>query len=131
MSKDTEAIERTKSISEPYKYGFVTDIEVDLAPKGLSEDVVKLISEKKSEPKWMLDWRLKAYKKWLEMTPPEWQKASFKPIDYQDAYYYAAPKSGDKPKSLDEVDPQLLEVYEKLGIPLKEQEVLAGVEGAP
>ena len=131
MSKDVEAIERAKSISEPYKYGFVTDIEVDLAPKGLSEDIVKLISEKKSEPKWMLDWRLKAYKKWLEMTPPEWQKVSFKPIDYQDAYYYAAPKTDNKPKSLDEVDPQLLEVYEKLGIPLKEQEVLAGVDGAP
>ncbi len=111
--------------------GFSTDIEMDYAPKGLSEDIVRLISAKKEEPEWLLEWRLKAYRRWLEMPEPEWAFVDFPPIDYQDAYYYAAPKSGDKPKSLDEVDPKLLETYAKLGIPLKEQEVLAGVEGAP
>jgi Fe-S cluster assembly protein SufB len=104
---------------------------MDLAPKGLNEDIVRLISEKKDEPAWMLEWRLKAYRHWLTMEEPDWQKVAFEKIDYQDSYYYAAPKLGDKPKSLDEVDPKLLETYAKLGIPLKEQEVLAGVEGAP
>lgn len=131
MAADAEALEQVKSIGEQYKYGFVTDIEVDLAPKGLSEDIVRFISEKKEEPEWMLEWRLKAYRHWLTMEEPKWQKPQYPAIDYQDSYYYAAPKTGDKPKSLDEVDPQLLEVYEKLGIPLREQEVLAGVEGAP
>ncbi|MGY8956655.1 MAG: Fe-S cluster assembly protein SufB [Alphaproteobacteria bacterium] len=131
MAADAEALEQVKTIGEQYKYGFVTDIEVDFAPKGLSEDIVRFISEKKEEPEWMLEWRLKAYRHWLTMEEPQWQKPQYPPIDYQDSYYYAAPKSGDKPKSLDEVDPQLLEVYEKLGIPLREQEVLAGVEGAP
>ncbi|MBT3766548.1 MAG: Fe-S cluster assembly protein SufB [Rhodospirillaceae bacterium] len=113
---------------QKYKYGFVTDIESDQAPKGLSEDIVRFISAKKNEPEWMLDARLKAYRHWLTMPEPEWAKPEFPPIDYQDAYYYSAPKSlDDKPKSLDEVDPELLETYEKLGIPLYEQERLAGV----
>jgi Fe-S cluster assembly protein SufB len=112
---------------QAYKYGFVTDIEADTAPKGLNEDIVRLISRKKAEPEWLLDWRLKAYRHWLDMPEPTWAKVSFPPIDYQDAYYYSAPKSTDGPKSLDEVDPELLRTYEKLGIPLKEQEVLAGV----
>ena len=131
MVANADAIEQVQSIGEQYKYGFVTDIEVDLAPKGLNEDIVRLISDKKGEPEWMLEWRLKAYRHWLTLEAPEWQKVAFDPIDYQDSYYYAAPKLADKPKSLDEVDPKLLETYEKLGIPLKEQEVLAGVEGAP
>jgi len=131
MAADAAAVEQVKSIGEQYKYGFVTDIDVDFAPKGLNEDIVRLISEKKEEPEWMLEWRLKAYRHWLTMEEPKWQKPQYPAIDYQDSYYYAAPKTGDKPKSLDEVDPKLLETYEKLGIPLREQEVLAGVEGAP
>ena len=131
MAANVDAIEQVQSIGEQYKYGFVTDIEVDLAPKGLNEDIVRLISEKKGEPEWMLEWRLKAYRHWLTMEAPKWQKVKFKPIDYQDSYYYAAPKLSDKPKSLDEIDPKILETYAKLGIPLREQEVLAGVEGAP
>ncbi len=113
---------------DAYKYGFVSDVESELAPKGLSEDTVRFISAKKNEPAWMLDWRLTAYDHWLTMDEPDWQKPKFPPIDYQDAHYYSAPKSmKDGPKSLDEVDPELLAVYEKLGIPLKEQEMLAGV----
>ena len=131
MAANADAIEQVQSIGEQYKYGFVTDIDVDLAPKGLNEDIVRLISEKKGDPEWLLEWRLKAYRHWLTMEEPNWQKVAFAPIDYQDAYYYAAPKLDEKPKSLDEIDPKLLETYEKLGIPLKEQEVLAGVEGAP
>ena len=131
MAANTEAVEQVRSIGEQYKYGFVTDIDIELAPKGLSEDIVRLISQKKKEPAWMLDWRLKAYAHWLTMEEPTWQKPQYPAIDYQDSYYYAAPKTTDKPKSLDEVDPKLLETYEKLGIPLREQEVLAGVEGAP
>ncbi len=111
-----------------YKYGFVTDIETDTAPKGLSEDIVRFISAKKGEPDWLLDWRLKAYRHWLNMPEPDWAMVRFQPIDYQDAYYYSAPKTaGEGPKSLDEVDPELLRTYEKLGIPLAEQERLAGV----
>jgi Fe-S cluster assembly protein SufB len=110
-----------------YKYGFVTEIEADTAPKGLSEDIVRFISAKKNDPEWLLEWRLKAYRRWLDMPEPQWAKVAFPPIDYQDAYYYSAPKSMDGPKSLDEVDPELLRTYEKLGIPLKEQEMLAGV----
>ena len=122
----TEAIERLAS--QEYKFGFVTDIEQEVIPKGLNEDVVRLISAKKKEPAWMLEWRLEAYRKWLEMDEPDWPNVHYPPIDYQDAHYYAAPKSDDdRPKSLDEVDPELLETYEKLGIPLKEQELLAGV----
>jgi len=113
---------------DKYKYGFVTDIESDKIPKGLNEDVVKLISKKKDEPQWMLDWRLNAFERLQQMSPPKWVKAKFDDIDFQDIYYYASPKDfKDKPKSLDEVDPKLLETYEKLGIPLKEQKVLAGV----
>ena len=112
---------------EPYKYGFVTDVETETSPKGLSEDTVRFISAKKGEPAWLLDWRLKAYHAWLDMTPPAWAKVAFPPIDYQDAYYYAAPKKKAGPKSMDDVDPELLKTYEKLGIPLREQEILSGV----
>ena len=111
-----------------YKYGFVTEIEAETAPKGLNEDTVRFISAKKNEPEWLLDWRLKAYRHWLTMADPEWAKVSYPPIDFQDAYYYSAPKSDkDGPQSLDDVDPKLLETYEKLGIPLYEQQMLAGV----
>ena len=111
-----------------YEYGFVTSIDSEFAPKGLSEDIVRFISEKKNEPDWMLQWRLKGYRIWLEMKEPDWAFVNYKPIDYQDAFYYAAPKSDeDAPKSLDEVDPKLLETYEKLGIPLHERAALAGV----
>ncbi len=110
-----------------YKYGFVTDIESETAPKGLDEDTVRFISAKKEEPDWLLQWRLRAFRHWLKMPEPKWAKVSFPPIDYQDAYYYAAPKAKDGPRSLDEVDPELLRTYEKLGIPLHEQEILAGV----
>ena len=112
----------------PYKAGFVTDIESDAVPPGVNEDVVRLISEKKREPAWLLDWRLKALRQWLIMKEPTWQNVHYPPIDYQAIVYYSAPKSGkDGPKSLDEVDPKLLETYEKLGIPLREREKLAGV----
>ena len=131
MAANADAVEQVRSIGEQYKYGFVTDIDMDLAPKGLNEDIVRLISAKKEEPEWLLEWRLKAYRHWLTMEEPTWQKPKYPAIDYQDSYYYAAPKTKDKPKSLGEVDPKLLETYEKLGIPLREQEVLAGVEGAP
>ncbi|HZV08432.1 MAG TPA: Fe-S cluster assembly protein SufB, partial [Novosphingobium sp.] len=108
----------------------VADIEQEYGPKGLSEDTVRFISAKKDEPEWMLEWRLKAYRHWLTMPMPDWAKLNVPPIDYQNAYYWAAPKQKDGPKSLDEVDPEILRVYEKLGIPLEEQKVLAGVEGA-
>jgi Fe-S cluster assembly protein SufB len=112
---------------DKYKYGFVTEIESDRAPKGLNEDIVRFISAKKNEPEWLLEWRLKAYRLWTTMEEPGWAKLGYPPIDYQDSYYYSAPKSKDGPKSLDEVDPELLKTYEKLGIPLREQEMLAGV----
>ena len=127
MAATAETVEKVQSLSERYKYGFVTDIETDMAPKGLSEEIVRFISAKKNEPEWLLEWRLKAYRHWLEMPEPQWAKVDFPEIDYQDAYYYAAPKMQDRPQSLDEVDPKLLETYEKLGIPLREQEILAGV----
>ncbi len=128
----TDTMDQITALADrKYKYGFVTDIESEFAPKGLNEDVVRFISEKKGEPEWMLAWRLHAYRRWLDMEQPDWAKFPHPAIDYQDAYYYAAPKAGSKPKSLDEVDPELLRTYEKLGIPLREQEVLAGVEGAP
>lgn len=114
-------------LDQKYEAGFVTDIESDRAPKGLSEDIIRFISAKKNEPDWMLESRLKAYRHWLTMPEPTWAKVSFPPLDYQDAYYYAAPKTANKPKSLDEVDPELLKTYQKLGIPLREQEMLAGV----
>ncbi|MCH8151750.1 MAG: Fe-S cluster assembly protein SufB [Planctomycetes bacterium] len=114
--------------SQEYKYGFVTDIETDSLPPGLDEDVIAVISAKKGEPEWMLQWRLKSYRHWLKMTEPTWQNVHYPPIDYQSIIYYSAPKQDkDRPQSLDEVDPKLLETYEKLGIPLHEQEALAGV----
>ena len=118
------------AIAKEYEWGFSSDIEQEFAPKGLSEDTVRFISGKKNEPRWMLDWRLKAYAAWLKMPPIDWAKLAIPPIDYQDAYYYAAPKAKPKLGSLDEVDPEILRVYEKLGIPIEEQKVLAGVEGA-
>ncbi len=128
MAANVETVEQVQSATETYKYGFVTDIEMESAPKGLNEDIIRFISAKKNEPDWLLDWRLRAFAHWQTMAEPEWAKVSHPPIDYQDSYYYAAPKSDeDKPQSLDEVDPKLLETYEKLGIPLAEQERLAGV----
>ena len=129
---DVETIERVREIEvDKYKYGFETNLESEMAPKGLSEDIVRFISAKKGEPEWMLELRLEAYARWREMTEPDWAKVDYPKIDFEDLYYYAAPKvQGDGPKSLDEVDPELLRTYEKLGIPLREQEVLAGVEGA-
>ena len=112
---------------DKYKYGFVTDIESDKAPIGLNEDIIKLISQKKNEPEWLLEWRLKAYNHWLKMEEPTWAKLVYEKINYQSLSYYAAPKQKIRPKSLDEVDENILETYNKLGIPLKEQEVLAGV----
>src|SRR5262245_62198761 len=110
-----------------YKYGFVPDIESDKAPKGLSEDIVRFISTKKNEPEWMLAWRLDAYRRWLTMREPRWARVSYGPIDYQNLYHYAAPKKKEGPKSLDEIDPEILKTYEKLGIPLREVAVLEGV----
>ncbi|MGB7854893.1 MAG: Fe-S cluster assembly protein SufB [Pseudolabrys sp.] len=122
-----ETVEQVRRIDvDQYKYGFVTDIESDKAPKGLSEDTVRFISAKKSEPQWMLDWRLGAYKRWLTMREPTWARVDYPKIDYQNAYYYSAPKKKAL-ASLDEVDPEILKTYEKLGIPLREQEILAGV----
>ena len=126
MSSATEQIDGI--LKKSYDAGFITDIEQEYAPPGLNEDIVRFISAKKDEPEWLLDWRLKAYRRWLEMKEPRWAKVSYPEIDYQDIRYYAAPKSkDDAPKSLDEVDPELLATYEKLGIPLHEREVLAGV----
>ena len=110
-----------------YKYGFVTDIESDVAPKGLSEGVVRMISAKKGEPEWLTEWRLHAYRRWLEMEEPTWQKVHYPPIDYQDISYYAAPSQKERPKNLDDIDPEIRKTYDKLGIPMREQEVLAGV----
>jgi len=126
---DRETIETVQSMAGKYKYGWETEIETDYAPKGLSEDIVRLISGKNDEPEWMTEWRLAAFARWQQMDEPTWAMVHYPPIDYQDQYYYARPKSFDKrPKSLDEVDPALLATYEKLGIPLKEQMILAGVE---
>ncbi len=132
MAAVTQTIDHVATLEgDKYKHGFVTDIEQDFAPKGLSEDTVRFISAKKDEPQWMLDWRLEAYRRWLELEEPTWAKVNFPRIDYQDSYYYAAPSTKAGPMSLDEVDPELLATYAKLGIPLREQEVLAGVQGAP
>ena len=126
---DAETVEAVKALSGTYKYWWNTEIEMDYAPKGLSEDIVRLISSKNDEPEWMLEWRLAAYRRWLELKEPDWAMVDYPTIDFQDQYYYARPKSmEEKPKSLDEVDPKLLETYKKLGIPLKEQALLAGVE---
>ena len=129
MSALQQTIDDVAEIAgDKYKYGFVSDIETDFAPKGLSEDTVRYISARKGEPEWLLAWRLEAYRRWLTMEEPNWAKLGFPKIDYQDAHYFAAPKNqSDKPKSLDEVDPELLRTYEKLGIPLREQAMLAGV----
>ena len=128
-----ETVDAVKTIDvDQYKYGFTTDIESVLAPKGLSEDIVRFISAKKAEPAWMLEWRLEAYRRWLTMETPHWAKVHYPEIDYQDLHYYSAPKSAEGPKRLEDVDPELLKMYAKLGIPLKEQEILAGVKmGAP
>ena len=128
---DLETVEAVRSVGEKYKYGFSTDIDTEYAPKGLNEDIVRLISEKNGEPEWLTDWRLKAFERWKGLEEPSWAMVHYPKIDFQDQYYYARPKSmAVKPKSLDEVDPTLLATYEKLGIPLKEQMILAGVEGA-
>jgi Fe-S cluster assembly protein SufB len=124
-----ETVERVRGIDvDQYKYGFETTIETERAPKGLSEDTVRFISAKKGEPDWMLEWRLGAYRRWLTMREPRWARVDYPEIDYQNIYYYAAPKAFKAPKSLDEIDPEILKTYEKLGIPLREQEILAGVE---
>src|ERR1041384_6533957 len=126
MSTATETIEGL--VSQEYKYGFYTDVETDAAPPGLSEDTIRLISTKKNEPVWLTEWRLKAYRHWLTMTEPTWPKVRHEVIDYQNIVYYSAPKKKEGgPRSLDEVDRKLSETYEKLGIPLRERERLAGV----
>ncbi|MDR6431104.1 Fe-S cluster assembly protein SufB [Brucella pseudogrignonensis] len=123
-----ETIDQVRGLDvDQYKYGFETTIESEKAPKGLNEDIIRFISAKKDEPEWMLEWRLKAYERWLTMEEPTWARVEYPKIDFQDLYYYAAPKNQSGPKSLDEVDPELLRTYEKLGIPLREQEILAGV----
>ena len=127
VKKTVEAVEAL----EIYEHGFITEIDQEFAPKGLSADTVRFISAKKNEPDWMLAWRLEAFERWLTLEEPDWAKVNFPKIDYQDAYYYAAPKTKAGPASLDDVDPELLATYAKLGIPLREQEVLAGVVGAP
>src|SRR6201993_2184099 len=128
MAAVQETVERVRSVDvEQYKYGFVTDVESDKAPKGLSEDIVRFISAKKSEPVWMLEWRLEAYRRWLTMAEPVWARVSYPKIDYQDLYYYSAPKPKKTIGSLDELDPEILKTYEKLGIPLREVEMLEGV----
>ncbi len=128
-ARDQDARDAAKKL-ETYEWGFSSDIEQSFAPKGLDESTVRFISAKKNEPEWMLEWRLKAFRLWQGMTAPDWAKLDIAPIDYQDAYYFAEPKAKDKLGSLDEVDPEILRVYEKLGIPIEEQKVLAGVEGA-
>ncbi|MEM9580976.1 MAG: Fe-S cluster assembly protein SufB, partial [Pseudomonadota bacterium] len=126
---DQETVDAVREVGGAYKYGWETDIEMEFAPKGLNEDIVRLISSKNEEPEWMTEWRLAAYRRWLEKTEPDWAMIDYPEIDFQDQYYYARPKSMEvKPKSLEEVDPKLLATYEKLGIPLKEQAILAGVE---
>ncbi|MBG0811693.1 Fe-S cluster assembly protein SufB [Methylosinus sp. H3A] len=129
MAARQETVARVEEIDvDAYKYGFTTDIESEKAPKGLSEDIVRFISAKKNEPEWLTEWRLEAYRRWLTMEEPKWARVDYPAIDYQDLYYYSAPKSTPGPTSIEDVDPELLRTYEKLGIPLREQEVLAGVE---
>jgi Fe-S cluster assembly protein SufB len=129
MAAVTETLDTVQSVTQSgYKWGFETNVEMDFAPKGLNEDIIRLISTRKEEPEWMLEWRLKAYAAWLKMEEPQWARVDHPPIDYQDLHYYAAPKKKGGPKSLDEVDPELLKMYEKLGIPLKERAILAGVD---
>ena len=122
-----ETVERVRAIDvDQYKYGFVTDIESEKAPKGLSEDTIRYISARKNEPEWMLEWRLDAYRRWLTMEEPTWARVSYPKIDFQDYYYYSAPKAA--PKSIDEIDPEILKTYEKLGIPLRERDALLGIQ---
>ncbi|RFB80790.1 Fe-S cluster assembly protein SufB [Methylovirgula sp. 4M-Z18] len=129
MAAVQETVEQVKAIDvSEYKYGFITEIASDKAPKGLNEDIVRFISAKKNEPAWLTEWRLDAYRRWLTMTEPTWARVEYPKIDFDDLYYYSAPKSAPGPKSLDDVDPELLRTYEKLGIPLREQEILAGVQ---
>jgi Fe-S cluster assembly protein SufB len=129
MSIDVETIERVREIDvDKYKYGFTSDIESVRAPKGLNEETVRFISAKKDEPEWLLEWRLAAFRRWVSMEEPKWSKVHYPKIDFQDLFYYSAPKSTEGPKSLDEVDPELLRTYARLGIPLMEQELLAGVK---
>ena len=124
-----ETVEQVRAIDvDQYKYGFVTEIEVDKAPKGLNEDIVRFISDRKGDPAWMTEWRLEAYRRWLTMREPTWARVEYPAIDFNDLYYYAAPKTKAGPVSLDDVDPAILETYKKLGIPLREQEILAGVQ---
>ncbi|MEO1701916.1 MAG: Fe-S cluster assembly protein SufB [Pseudomonadota bacterium] len=124
-----ETIDQVKKIDvDQYKYGFETIVETDKAPKGLSEEVIRFISAKKNEPEWMLEWRLDAYKRWLTMEEPDWARVDYPKIDFNDIYYYAAPKGQDGPRTIDDVDPEIRKTYEKLGIPLAEQEILAGVQ---
>ena len=125
MKNDQSIID--SAISQEYEYGFTTDIDQEKIPPGLNEDVIRIISSKKQEPKWLLNWRLKAYKQWLKMEEPDWSKLNYEDIDFQSISYYAAPKQKEKLKSLDEVDPELLDTYNKLGIPLEEQKMLANV----
>ncbi|MBL3578188.1 Fe-S cluster assembly protein SufB [Rhodovulum visakhapatnamense] len=128
---DQETVEAVQSMAGKYKYGWDTEIEMDYAPMGLTEEIVRLISAKNEEPEWMTEWRFQAFRRWQQMEEPDWAMVDYPEIDFQAQYYYARPKSmAEKPKSLDEVDPKLLETYQKLGIPLKEQMILAGVEGA-
>src|SRR5436189_299492 len=123
-----ETVDQVRRIDvDQYKYGFETAIESEKAPKGLSEDTVRFISAKKDEPAWMLEWRLDAYRRWLTMREPQWARVNYGPIDYQDAYYYSAPTNFKAPKSLDDIDPEILKTYEKLGIPLREREALLGI----
>ncbi|HLE31766.1 MAG TPA: Fe-S cluster assembly protein SufB, partial [Bacteroidota bacterium] len=122
MSTETNAIEQLAN--KEYKWGFITDIESDTAPKGLNEEIIRFISLKKNEPEWLLEWRLKAFRHWLTMKEPRWPNVRYEAIDYQDIIYYSAPKRKESLKSLSEVDPELLKTYEKLGISLQEQERL-------
>ena len=122
---ETQKIEELAN--KEYKYGFVTDIEADTLPVGLNEDIIRQLSAKKNEPEWMTEWRLKAYRHWLSMTEPEWANVNYPPVNYQEISYYSAPKSKPKLNSLDEVDPELLDTYKKLGISLDEQKLFAGV----
>jgi Fe-S cluster assembly protein SufB len=129
MAAVQQTIDQVRRIDvDQYKYGFETNIESVKAPRGLNEDIVRFISEKKGEPGWMLEWRLDAYRRWQTMTEPTWAKVHYPRIDFQNLYYYSAPKSTEGPKSLADVDPELLRTYEKLGIPLKERAILAGVK---
>ena len=126
---DQDTVDAVQTIGGKYKYGWETEIEMEYAPKGVNPDIVRLISSKNEEPEWMTDWRLEAYERWTQKEEPTWAMVNYPKIDFQDIFYYARPKSMEvKPKSLDEVDPKLLATYAKLGIPLKEQAILAGVE---